>query len=265
MGRVVVVTGASSGIGAACADRLHGRGWTVLGASRRGTSEGGWSPLVMDVDDDVSVATGVQSVIDSHDRIDAVVCAAGWGLAGPVETTSIQLAREQLETNFWGSVRVVAGVLPTMRHQGAGRIVLVSSLGGLVAIPFQAFYSASKFALEGYGEALAHEVTPFGIQVTLVEPGNIHTGFTAARRSVKPLTDDPYGEAASRAIAKMENDERSGAGPERVGAVIERVLTTGDPPRRVTVGHAGERIGASAKRLLPYRLFERAARHSFGL
>lgn len=263
--RVILITGASSGIGAACADRLHARGWTVVGASRRGTTNGGWTPLAMDVDDDTSVSEGVRSVLETNGRIDAVLTCAGWGLAGPVETSPRDEARAQFETNFWGSVRVVAATLPAMRSQGGGRIVLVSSIGGLIGIPFQAFYSASKFAIEGYGEALAYEVAPHGIHVTLLEPGNIRTGFTSARRRVRRVADDPYRAAASQAIERMERDERSGAPSERVATVVEQVLTRQRPPRRVSVAKLDERLGLVAKRVLPHRLFERAARRNLGL
>ena len=158
--QVVLVTGASAGIGRATADRLHRSGWTVVGASRRGATSGGWQGLTMDVDDDDDVARGVTGLLRERGRLDALVAAAGWGLAGPVEATPIAEAKAQLETNFWGAVRVVQASLPAMREQRAGRIVLMSSIGGLIALPFQAFYSASKFALEGYGEALAYEVRP---------------------------------------------------------------------------------------------------------
>jgi NAD(P)-dependent dehydrogenase (short-subunit alcohol dehydrogenase family) len=153
MARSVLVTGASAGIGQACADRLHAAGWTVTGASRRGTSSGGWTGLVMDVDEPESVRSGVAAVLAGSGRIDAIVTAAGWGLAGAVECSAIDEARAQLETNFWGTVRVVQEVLPAMRAAGGGRVVLMSSIGGVIGIPFQAYYSASKFALEGYGEA----------------------------------------------------------------------------------------------------------------
>jgi NAD(P)-dependent dehydrogenase (short-subunit alcohol dehydrogenase family) len=267
MSEVVVVTGASSGIGRACAERLSREGWTVVGASRRGTSTPGWAPLVMDVDDDASVAEGLGSVVAEHGQIDAVVTCAGWGLAGAVEETPIEDARDQFETLFWGTVRVVQGVLPAMRERGRGRIVLMSSIGGIVSLPFQAFYSAAKFALEGYGEALAYEVAPFAIDVTLVEPGNIRTGFTAARREVA----DPgggssaYTAAASRAVGKMAEDESAGVDPAKVAETVLRVLGSDRPPRRVSVGRMDERIGITAKRLMPFRLFERAAKGSLGV
>ena len=264
--RVVLVTGASAGIGLSVANRLHSQGWSVVGASRRGTGSEGWNAVVMDVDDDNAVNAGVERLIAEHGRIDAVVAGAGWGLAGAVEQTAIADAKDQLETNFWGAVRVVQAVLPTMRQQASGRIILISSIGGLIGIPFQAFYSASKFAMEGYGEALAYEVAPFGIQVSLVEPGNVRTDFTASRRSVTPPSEgDPYSAAVAKAVGLMERDEANGVPPDDVAVVIEALLNSKHPRRRVSVGKMGERVGLLAKRLLPYRAFEGAAKSSLGV
>ncbi len=265
MDDVILISGASAGIGRACADRMHRAGWTVVGASRRGTSSGGWEALTMDVDVDASVEDGMATVLAGHGRLDGVVACAGWGLAGAVEDTPIRDARDQLETNFWGAVRLVQQALPVMRRQGRGRVVLISSIGGVLGLPFQAFYSASKFAMEGYGEALAYEVAPFDIHVTLVEPGNVRTDFTARRRDVPAPPDGAYGAAMAKAIGTMEEDERKGVDPDRVARVVERALTTRHPPRRISVGGIDERIGIVARRLLPYRAFERAARGSLGV
>jgi NAD(P)-dependent dehydrogenase (short-subunit alcohol dehydrogenase family) len=263
MGDVVLVTGASSGIGRACADRLHDRGWTVVGASRRARASGSWSPLIMDVDSDVSVDRAVDALLADHGRLDAVVACAGWGLAGAAEETPMADAHDQFETNFWGVVRVVRRALPVMRSQGRGHLVLMSSIGGVVGLPFQAFYSASKFALEGYGEALAYEVAPFGIEVTLVQPGNVVTGFTAQRRDV--TLGGAYAAAAHTAVGKMAEDESDGVPPDHVASVVQRILEARRPPRRRSVGKLGERIGIPAKRLLPYRIFEKAATGSLGV
>jgi len=266
MDKVVLITGASTGIGAACATRLQHDGWTVIGASRRGTVPDGVTPLVMDVNDDDAVEKGFAGMLASHGRLDAVVACAGWGLAGSVEQTPIADAKAQLETNFWGTVRVVQRALPTMRAQHDGHVVVIGSIGGVIGLPFQAFYSASKFALEGYAEALAYEVAPFGIDVTLVEPGNIRTDFTASRRDVKvPDGDDPYQGAVAKAIGVMEKDERNGADPDVVAATVDRVLQARRPPRRVSSGKWGERIGVLAKRLLPYRVFEKAVSGPLGV
>jgi len=266
MDQVVLISGASAGIGRACADRLSSQGWKVFGASRRGTSSGGWTPIVMDVDSDSSVEDGIGAVLHEHQRLDALIACAGWGLSGAVEQTSIADARDQFETNFWGAVRLVQRALPVMRRQGHGRIVLISSIGGIVSLPFQAFYSASKFAMEGFGEALGYEVEPFNIEVTLVEPGNVRTEFTdKRRRAMAGSGDDPYGLAVDKAIDLMSRDEANGVPPERVAVVVQQVLEARRPSRRVSVGKVDERIGILAKRLLPYRLFERAAKGSLGV
>jgi NAD(P)-dependent dehydrogenase (short-subunit alcohol dehydrogenase family) len=267
MGKVVLITGASAGIGLACADRLHAAGWDVVGTSRRGTaSTAGWAGIVMDVDSDESVRSGVAEVIARHGRIDAVVASAGFGIAGAVEHTTIDEAKAQVETNLWGAVRVTQAALPGMRAQHGGRIVLISSIGGVLGIPFQAFYSASKFALEGMAEALAYEVAPFGIGVTLVEPGNVKTDFTASRRMAAGAEgDDIYRAALTKAVGVMEKDEANGVAPDVVARAVQKVLDAKRPPRRVSVGKAGERVGVLAKRLLPFRLFEAGAKGSLGV
>ena len=262
--QVVLITGASSGIGRTCAEHLTARGFLVIGASRRASAEELWPTITMDVDDDASTAGGVEQVIRDHGGIDAVVTCAGWGLAGAVEQTPIAHARAQLETNFFGTVRTVTAALPSLRER-KGRIVLMSSIGGVIGLPFQAYYSASKFALEGWAEALAWEVKPFGVGVTLVEPGNFRTGFTGSRRSVEGTDHDPYAAAAAKAIGKMEADELGGSDPAAVAKVVEHVLTATRPPRRLSVGPAGERVGVLAKRLLPVRWFEAASASSLGV
>jgi NAD(P)-dependent dehydrogenase (short-subunit alcohol dehydrogenase family) len=262
MGDVALVTGASAGIGWATAEKLAAGGWTVVAASRRGTAPAGCEGLVMDVDEDASVQEGVRRVLQEKGSIDALVTCAGWGVAGAVETTPMAEAKAQVETNFWGSVRAVQAVLPAMRARRGGRVVLLSSVGGVIGVPFQAFYRASKFALEGFGEALAYEVAPFGVKVTLVEPGNVRTEFTDRR---KVAGAGAYGEVQAKAIAKMERDERNGVAAPKVAAAIAKVVSSPRPPRRVSVGKASERVGLLAKRVMPFRAFEAAARSSLGV
>ena len=266
MTRVVVVTGGSAGIGRATCDALAAGGWCVVGASRRALGGDGWDGLAMDVTDDASVEAAVAEVLARHGRIDAVVACAGAGVAGPAETTPMDEAVAQLDTNFWGAVRVVRAALPAMRANAGGRVVLVSSIGGIMGLPFQSFYSASKFALEGWGEALAYEVAPFGIEVSVIEPGNVATEFTDRRRTVGTEgAGEVYAAAAQRAIDTMAADERAGVAPAAVAATIRKALESPRPPRRRSVGPTGERVATVAKRLLPARAFERAARGSLGV
>ena len=219
----------------------------------------------MDVEDQASVSQGFADVVTEHGRLDAVIACAGWGLAGAAELTPLADAKAQLETNFWGVVRSVNAALPILRLHGGGRIVIVGSIGGVIGIPYQAYYCASKYALEGYGESLAYEVEPFGVQVTIVEPGNIRTEFTRQRRHVSPSGDDPYQVAREKAIETMERDEVNGADPLDVARAIERILNAKKPARRVSVGKWSERLGVVAKRLMPFSLFERSARGALGL
>ena len=146
--KVLLITGASSGIGKICAEYLHGRGYKVYGASRTPPSGIGYPHIRMDVNDDGSVIAGMGEVVDKEGRIDVVVNCAGFGIAGSVEDTSLDEAKAQFETNFFGVLRVCKAVLPSMRRAGSGLIINISSIAGVVSLPFQGFYSAGKFALE---------------------------------------------------------------------------------------------------------------------
>jgi hypothetical protein len=162
---------------------------------------------------------------------------------------------------------VLQQVLPAMRAQGGGRIVLMSSIGGVIGIPFQAFYSASKFALEGLGEALAYEVAPLGVHVTLVEPGTVKTDFTASRRTAQAAVGDPvYGAALTKAVGLMERDEANGVPAADVAAVVRRVLESRRPPRRVSAGKAASERAcwpSDCCRSAPSRPRRRAAWESY--
>jgi NAD(P)-dependent dehydrogenase (short-subunit alcohol dehydrogenase family) len=263
-GKVVLITGASAGIGLACAQHLSELGHSVIGASRRTSTAHAWSTIEMDVDDDQSVTAGVEGTIAEFGGLDAIVTCAGWGLAGAIEQTPIDQARAQIETNFFGTVRAVVAALPSLR-QRRGNVIIMSSIGGAIGIPFQAYYSASKFALEGWGEALAWEVRPYGVKVTLIEPGNFRTEFTQSRRTVTVDGDDPYAAAQAKAIAVMERDELAGADPAAVARQVAKILASQRPPRRRTVGPRVERLGPMAKRFLPGRAFDAASASSLGV
>ncbi len=260
--RVVLITGASSGIGQACAKYLHERGYRVYGTSRRAAAEpaadsAGFTMLQMDVDSDESVANGIKLLLDREGRIDVVVNNAGNGIAGAVEDTSIEEAKAQMETNFFGSFRVCQAVLPSMRKQGSGYIVNISSAAGRISVPFQALYSASKFAIEGLTEALRMEVKPFGIRVAMIEPGDFNTGFTAGRRrNAASGQSSAYTEQFEAALGVMEADETGGPSPDKVGPLLERIINARSPRLRNTVGPFFEKIALGLKRFFPARVFE---------
>jgi NAD(P)-dependent dehydrogenase (short-subunit alcohol dehydrogenase family) len=255
--RVILVTGASSGIGRACAELLAARGHHVYGTSRRGGEDrGGVKMLAMDVDSDESVASGVAKIVADEGRIDIVINNAGFAIAGAVEDTSIDEARAQFETNVFGVLRVCRATLPHMRAQKAGVIVNVSSLGGIFGMPFSGLYSASKFALEGLSEALALETKRFGVRVVLVEPGDMRTGLPEARRNVAASVGSVY-EPAFRNVMKLsKRDEDKAPEPVAVARLVGLIVASKRPKLRYTVGMFSQRIVVWLKRLLPVRVFE---------
>lgn len=266
---VVLITGASSGVGRACAIHLAKRGYYVIGTTRRSPSEiqaelrreVGRPELldVVELDVDVleAVDRAVNDIVARAGRLDAVVNCAGIGIGGSIEDTDDEEAKAIFETNFFGTLRVCRAVLPIMREQRSGTIVNVSSIGGRIAVPFVGLYGASKFAVEGLTEALRMEVARFGIRVVLVEPGDFATGFTDSRRPARAaLQNEAYAEAYRAALAVIERDERGGASPESIARLVERILRTRSPRVRYTVGAAFQRLAAGLKRILPSRLFE---------
>jgi len=256
--RVVLVTGASSGIGRACAEFLAARGYSVYGASRRPAATGLVEPITMDVRDDASVRDAVAEVIAREGRIDIVVNNAGISIAGAVEDTSIEEAREQFDVNFFGVVRVCRAVLPVLREQRSGYIVNIGSIGGLVAIPFQGLYSASKFALEGFSESLRLEVSRFGVHVVLIEPGDHRTGLTSNRQKTAESRSNPaYRDLFRRAVERTAADEQNGPDPRAVALLLHRIVGNHRPRLRYTVGPIPERATIWLKRLMPYSLVEK--------
>src|SRR5262245_98013 len=264
--RVVLITGASSGIGAACAARLAADGHRVFGTTRGAApaAPAGIEWLTLDVCEAASVAGGVGSVLAAAGRIDVLVNNAGVGVAGAVEDTTPEDLVRQLDTNLLGPLRLVRAVAPHMRERGGGRIVQISSLAGRLGVPIQSAYSASKFALEGLSEALALELRPFGIDVVLVQPGDVRSGFGAARRWTDAARASPvYRERAARAVGAMERAERTGPPPERVARLVSRIVAARRPALRYVCATPLERSALVLQRLLPGRAFEAIVRATY--
>jgi NAD(P)-dependent dehydrogenase (short-subunit alcohol dehydrogenase family) len=250
----VLVTGASSGLGAAAASHLAGLGHRVYAASRRGTVDAPSAarPLTMDVDDDASVDQAVDEVSRREGRIDVVINCAGYGVAGPIEDTPVAVAQAQFNTNVFGVMRVCQRVLPLMRRRRSGLIVNVTSIAGELSLPFQGIYSATKFAVEGLSDALRAEVRPFGIHVVLVQPGDFRTGFTDARRTVV-TGDSAYAERCRQAIEIAARDERGGADPRHMARLIERIVAARQPNLRYVVGPSAQEWLMRLRYVLPGR------------
>ncbi len=264
----VLVTGCSSGIGRATAERLAARGMRVWASARRLASIAdlearGCRLLALDVTDEASMVAGVRTVEEADGHVGALVNNAGYSQSGAVESLPMDDVRRQFETNVFGLVRMCQLVLPGMRAAGAGRIVNVSSMGGRFSLPGGGAYHATKHAVEALSDALRFEVERFGVDVVVVQPGIIVTRFgEVAAASVGGAGDDAYG-AFNREIGRMtaQTYERGplrllGGGPERVARVVETALTAERPRTRYPVT-ASARLLMTQRRLLPDRLWDR--------
>jgi NAD(P)-dependent dehydrogenase (short-subunit alcohol dehydrogenase family) len=242
-------------------------GYRVYGTSRTPPSEdAGFTFVEMDVDDDVSVEAGVRQVLEEAGRLDIVVNNAGWGYGGAVEDTSIDEAKALFETNFFGVLRVCHAVLPTMRAQRAGLIVNVSSIGGLMGLPYQGMYSASKFAVGGLSASLRMEVRPWHIDVVDLAPGDIKTPFTANRRHTREAQrSEAYRATYAEVLAHIESDEQAGAAPEVVGRALVRIAGARVRRPLYIVGPFYEKVAVLASRILPRRVFQRLVMLNYGL
>ncbi len=213
--------------------------------------------VAMDVDDEASVNAAVAAILQRTGGLEAVVNNAGFAVAGAVEDTSIEEAKAQLETNFFGVLRVCRAVLPVMRRQRRGTIVNISSLAGVFGLPFAGLYSASKFALEGMTESLRLETKRLGVRVVLVEPGDFRTAITQRRRlAAASATNDAYREAFAKSQAQQVHDETNAPTPEPIARLVERILNHPNPKLHYPVGMFGQRIVVPLKRYLPQRAFE---------
>ena len=219
--KTALVTGGSSGIGRACASALAAAGCRVYEISRHDKPLDGVTHITADVTDEGALAAAADRIAAEAGRIDILVCCAGFGISGAVEFTPLADARRQLDVNFFGTVNAVRAVLPHMRRANGGRIVCTSSVAGAIPIPFQTYYSVSKAAINAYVRALRCELRPFGISVCAVMPGDIATGFTAAREK-SPAGDDVYGGRIARSVAGMEKDEKNGGTPDAAGRFLAR-------------------------------------------
>lgn len=251
MNRIAVVTGGSGGIGRCTAAALRDAGCTVYELSRRAIKAEGVNHITADVTDEAQVRAAVQEITEREGRIDILVNNAGFGISGAAELTDSRDSHAQLELNLFGMDNMTKAVLPVMRAQGGGRIVCMSSIAGIVPIPFQLWYSVSKAAVIAYVLALQNEVKPFNIHVCAIMPGDISSGFTAARKK-SDAGDDVYAGRIERSVAVMEHDERTGMTAEYAGRFVAKyALKTSSRPL-VAMGLAYKGAAALGK-LLPRR------------
>lgn len=235
-GKNVFVTGASSGIGQACALMFAKSGCAVTGVSRNTEEKcenfpGGGSLTLRRLD--VTDEAATREFIARLPGVDIAVLCAGMGVAGPAETAPSEMTRKQMEVNYFGTLNAAQPCLTRMRAQKKGLLITIGSIAGRVSIPMQSQYSASKYALEAFTDAVRMEMKQYGVRACIIEPGDTKTGFTAARET---QADSNYGNTLVKSVAKMASDEQNGRSPDSVAKVALALAARKNPPARVPVG-----------------------------
>ncbi|WP_430459514.1 SDR family oxidoreductase [Thalassolituus sp. LLYu03] len=266
--RVILITGTSSGFGLAMATHLHAQGHMVFGTRRAPpatVTPQGFSELALDLRQPDSIAAVVREVQALAGRLDVLINNAGNGIAGALEDMSIDEVRTQMETNFFGTVQMIQAVVPLMRQQHEGRIIMLGSLGGRVGLPFQSVYSASKFALEGINEALRLELAGSGVQSALIRPGDFRTGFTAARTLAAAAEQSVHSARFRQTLSRYEQDEIQGADPQQLAALVARLVQSRRLRPVYQCGHRGQLLGVNLKAWMPASWFEYLMKQTYGL
>ena len=251
---IIWLTGGSSGLGLHTAQQLVKAGHTVVAGARsfKGDEQDGMIRLPLDVTDDASAAAFVNQALTRTGVPDALVQCAGILMLGSCEETTVEEYRRILETDFLGMVRMNGLVLPLMRKAGRGKIILFSSINGLLGIPFQSAYTAAKHAVEGYAECLSLEVHPYGIQVCLIEPGDHRSGSDTYRMHSAAMDENsPYAEAYKKGTSVIHRDEQGGSDPDKLGLKIAKLLERNRLPLRKRIASPDQKLAVWLHDLLP--------------
>lgn len=263
--KVVLVTGASRGIGLTIAETLARAGHRVFGTSRKPPQNSikGFEMVPLDLQDDESVRSCAAAVVERAGRIDVLVNNAGFDLFGALEETSLAEFAEQVDTNFMGAVRMTKSVLPLMRTQGGGRIVNIGSLGGRIGLPMNCAYAASKFALEGFSESLRMELLPLNIYVSVIVPGGVATDtLDISIRTVRAPMDVYTARRAALVSRIRDEGKKSAVKPADVARAVQLAIDAHAPPLSFTVGGQAKWV-PRMKALFPQALFENVMRRQF--
>ncbi len=268
MKKTILITGISSGFGKETAILLAKAGHTVYGTVRK---KSGTDPLVnellMDLTDGISIANAVETVTSKEGRIDVLINNAGMHTGGPIETLPFETIQLQMHTNFLGLVQLTQAVLPVMRKQGGGTIVNFGSIGGLMGLPYQGIYSAGKFAIEGFSEALRMEVKEFKINVVVINPGDFCTNNSANRRGFLAPTGegDPYKTQFTKTLGIIENDESKGWAPQILAKKLVQIVASRNPAQRYIIASLEQKLAVVLKYILPGKLFSKILRDHYGI
>jgi NADP-dependent 3-hydroxy acid dehydrogenase YdfG len=258
MKKVILITGISSGFGKQTAELLAAQGHKVYGTVRRDVEiSSSVIGLKLDLTDTASLKNAVHTILVKEGRIDTLINNAGMHTGGPVETSPTENIKLQMDTNFIGMVNLTREVLPIMRKQGGGTIINFSSIGGLMGLPFQSFYSAGKFAIEGFSEALRMEVRQFNIKIVLINPGDFHTSNSANRRNFLAPTDanDVYHDQYKKTMAIIEKDEAGGWEPVVLARKLVKIVECKNPRNRYIIASFEQKLAVMLKNILPGKLF----------
>ena len=260
MNEVVLVTGASSGIGKVTADLLHEKGYKVYGTSRTWTEkpvekETNYYQIKMDVSDDQSVKNCLEAILEKEQNIDVLVNNAGYGYVSSLMFGTVEEAKSQFETNFFGAVRVIERVIPGMIKQKKGKIISIGSISGRLAIPYQGLYNASKSALATYSDALRIECKKYNIQVSLVEPGYTKTSFDEKMVIVNEKLPESVKGQMNRTLNIMNKGVHNGTDSKKVAKLVQKIIKKKKTKIRYTTGMDSKLVNYGT-RLFPKGIVE---------
>lgn len=250
MRKVVVISGATSGIGRSACDEFAKNGYKVYGIARKPSDDFPYAFVACDLTKEDELKQAIANILSKEKTIDVLVCNAGMGISGVLEKCELDSAKRLFDLNLFSAFALAKGVLPKMKEQGFGKIVFVSSVGAIFPLPYQAFYSASKSALETMANAWRIEVKPFGVQIGCVLPGDTKTAFTASRE--KAVADADYNGRDEKSVARMEKDEQNGMSADYVAKKLFKFAQKKKLPVRTIVGFK-YKVFAGLCKVLPTR------------
>ena len=267
MGKVVLITGGSSGIGKSIGEFLHHKGFVVYGTSRNPEriSDAIFPLIALDVRNADSIQSAVAKVIASSGRLDVVINNAGVGITGPLEEIPMEEIKNNFETNFFGPIEVMKAVLPQMRSQQSGLIINVTSIAGYMGLPYRSVYSASKGALELITEALRMEVKSFGIQITNIAPGDFATNIAAGRFHAPVIKGSAYEDSYGNNLKTMNEHVDAGSNPNEMAEAVYGIIQESNPKIHYKVGAFMQKFSIVLKRVLPDKVYEKMLMNHYKL
>jgi short-subunit dehydrogenase len=268
MEKVVLITGGSSGIGKAIGEYLMARGYKVYGTSRnpdRFTTDFPFTLLALDVTNTTSIKACVALLLKKETRIDVLINNAGVGITGPLEETPIEEIQKAFATNVYGPIQLTNEVLPTMRHQGSGHIINITSIAGYMGLPYRGIYSATKAALEITTEAYRMELLQFGVQMTSVAPGDFATNIAAGRYHAPVVENSPYKLAYANTLTMMDAHVDSGENPNKMAEAVYGIIQNKTPKVRYRVGAFMQKFSIVLKKVLPSKMYEKILMNHYKL